>query len=69
MPGRNAPKTLKLGPLMLRSSLLTGAVTMAATLATFAATLSSGAEAWAQQRRGAAAQHAISNEATPGSHR
>ena len=54
---------------MLRSSLLTGAVTMAATLVTFAATLSSGAEAWAQQRRGAAVQHAISNEATPGTHR
>jgi hypothetical protein len=61
---------------MLRSSLLTGAVTMAATLVTFAATLSSGAEAWAQQRRGAAVatanatvQHSIPTGATPGTHR
>lgn len=65
-----------MGPFMLRSSLLTGVVTVAATLTTFAATLSSGAEAWAQQRRGAAVrtananvQHTISAEATPRAHR
>ena len=37
----------------MRSSLLTGGVTMTATLAIFTATLSSGHEAWAQARRGA----------------
>lgn len=40
---------------MIRSSLLTGAATMAATLAIFTATLSSGSEAYAQARRGGAA--------------
>jgi hypothetical protein len=57
----------------MRSSLLTGAATMAATLATFTATLSSGAEALAQGRRGApataaggTAQYWMSAETTSG---
>jgi hypothetical protein len=58
----------------MRSSLLTGAVTMTATLAIFTATLSSGSEAYAQVRRGAApaaasggtAQYWMSAETTSG---
>jgi hypothetical protein len=57
----------------MRSSLLTGAVTMTATLAIMTATLSSGSEAWAQARRGAApaaaggtAQYWMSAETTSG---
>ena len=41
-----------MGPVTMRSSLLTGAVTMTATLAIMTATLSSGTEAFAQARRG-----------------
>jgi hypothetical protein len=57
----------------MRSSLLTGGVTMTATLALLTATLSSGTEAWAQARRGAAAaapggtaQYWMSAETTSG---
>ena len=57
----------------MRSSLLTGGVTMTATLALLAATLSSGTEAWAQARRTAAvaapggtAQYWMSAETTSG---
>ena len=58
---------------MIRSSLLTGAATVAGTLAIFAATLASGTEAYAQARRSAAAaapggtaQYWMSAETTSG---
>lgn len=58
---------------MIRSSLFTGAATMAATLAIFTATVSSGSEAYAQARRGVAAtapggtaQYWMSAETTSG---
>ncbi|HTU10606.1 MAG TPA: hypothetical protein VMG08_06860 [Allosphingosinicella sp.] len=60
---------------MIRSSLLTGAATMAATLAIFTATLASGSEAYAQARRtataaaptaGGTAQYWMSAETTSG---
>jgi hypothetical protein len=43
-----------MGVRMMRSSLLTGAAVLAVTLASLAATLSSGAESYAQARRNAA---------------
>lgn len=62
-----------MGPVTMRSSLLTGGVTMTATLAIFTATLSSGEVAYAQARRGSpaaapggTAQYWMSAETTSG---